>query len=71
MTKRTIEIGGMTCGHCVGRVSAALKAVPGIIVEQVKVGSATVVFDEAAALVDDSVIAQAIEQAGYQVLQAR
>jgi copper chaperone CopZ len=45
--------------------------VPGIIVEQVKVGSATVVFDEAAALVDDSVIAQAIEQAGYQVLQAR
>ncbi len=71
MTKRTIEIGGMTCGHCVGRVSAALKAIPGITVEQVKVGSATVVFDEVKALADDSVIAQAIEQAGYQVLQTR
>lgn len=71
MTKRTIEIGGMTCGHCVGRVSAALKAVPGITVEQVKVGSATVVFDEATTPVDESVIAQAIERAGYQVLQAR
>lgn len=69
MTKRTIEIGGMTCGHCVGRVSAALKAVPGITVEQVKVGSATVVFDEATT--DESVIAQAIERAGYDVLQAR
>ncbi len=69
MTKRTIEIGGMTCGHCVGRVSAALKAVPGITVEQVKVGSATVVFDEATT--DESVIAQAIEGAGYDVLQAR
>ncbi len=69
MTKRTIEIGGMTCGHCVGRVSAALKAVPGITVEQVKVGSATVAFDEATT--DESLIVQAIEQAGYQVLQPR
>jgi copper chaperone len=69
MTKRTIEIGGMTCGHCVSRVSNALKAIPGIRVEDVKVGSATVEFDEAAT--DESVIAKAIETAGYAVLQTR
>jgi copper chaperone len=69
MTKRTIEIGGMTCGHCVSRVSNALKAIPGIQVEAVKVGSATVEFDEAT--MDASVIGKAIETAGYAVLQTR
>lgn len=69
MTTQTIEIGGMTCGHCMKRVQDALLAVPGLKVEQVRVGSARVTFDETE--LDGSRIAQAIEGAGYGVLQVR
>lgn len=69
MTQQTFGIGGMTCGHCVQRVSNALAAVPGVTVDQVKVGAATVTFDETR--VDASAVAQAIEDAGYDVLQTR
>ena len=69
MTSMTFEIGGMTCGHCVGRVKSALDAVPGVTVDRVVVGTATVSFDGAP--VDRSVIVGAIEQAGYDVLPAR
>lgn len=68
MTKETISISGMTCGHCVGRVGAALKALPGVSVEEVTIGSATVSFD--AATVEPSVIRSAIEAAGYEVLKS-
>ncbi|MHB1513298.1 MAG: CopZ family metallochaperone [Acidiferrobacter sp.] len=30
MTITTLHITGMTCGHCVAAVTAALKAVPGV-----------------------------------------
>jgi copper chaperone CopZ len=66
MIKRAIDIGGMTCGHCVSRVGNALEAIPGIRVEEVKVGSATVEFDEATT--DESVIGKAIKTAGFTVL---
>lgn len=69
MTQRTFEIGGMTCGHCVSRVKNALTKLPGLTVEQVKVGAVTVAYDEA--VTDASVIAQAIEDAGYDVLQTK
>jgi copper chaperone CopZ len=69
MTKQVIEIGGMTCGHCMGRVRAALDALPGVTVDRVQVGQATVTFDETAT--DPATIAQAIEDAGYDVLQTR
>ncbi len=67
MTQQVIEIGGMTCGHCMSRVRDALSALPGVTVDRMKVGQATVTFDEAAT--DAATIEKAIEDAGYDVLQ--
>lgn len=40
-----LTIGGMHCGACVRRVTAALQKVEGVDVKSVEVGSAAVVFD--------------------------
>ncbi|HYE60718.1 MAG TPA: heavy-metal-associated domain-containing protein [Phycisphaerales bacterium] len=39
---RTLTIDGMTCGHCVSRVTRTLSGIPGLTVVDVQVGSATV-----------------------------
>lgn len=69
MTQQTMEIGGMTCGSCMGRVKQALTALPGVTVDAMRVGQATVTFDEAAT--SAAAIQQAIEGAGYAVLETR
>jgi copper chaperone len=69
MTKLTMDISGMTCGHCVGSVSRSLKALAGVEVEQVQVGSAVVRYDETA--VSPARITQAVEDEGYAVVAAR
>lgn len=58
----SLAITGMTCGHCVAGVRRALAAVPGVQVQDVRIGGATVTADgvPAAALV------AAVEDAGYQ-----
>jgi copper chaperone len=66
MTRQVLEIGGMSCGHCLASVRGALEALPGVRVEELKLGSATVSFDEQAT--EPSAIAQAVEDAGYDVL---
>ena len=38
----TLQIEDMSCGHCVHAVSTALEAHPGVKVEDVKLGEATV-----------------------------
>ena len=45
MKQLKLEVAGMSCNHCVAAVRAALDSVPGVNVEQVQVGSATVSFD--------------------------
>jgi copper chaperone len=65
MERRTIEIGGMSCGHCVARVTRALESTDGVEVEQVEVGAATVVFDPGTT--SEATIARAIEDQGYAV----
>lgn len=69
MQKATFEISGMSCGHCVKAVDKALQQAPGVTVEAVAIGSATVAFDESATTAD--VIAKVIDDAGYQVLNTR
>lgn len=69
MAQQTIDIGGMTCGGCVNRVRAALMALPGVTIDTMRVGQATVSFDEDTT--DASTVAQAITDAGYDILQAR
>ena len=68
MERMTMKIDGMTCGHCVGQVTKALKELEGVKLEQVSVGSATVSFDPA--VTPEEKITQAVEDQGYAVATA-
>lgn len=65
MTQLTMDISGMTCGHCVAAVRRALDAVSGVTVDTVAIGSATVTFDPSLTTRDH--VAQAVEDEGYRV----
>ena len=59
----TIEIGGMSCQHCVRAVREALEETEGVEVLDVGIGTARVRFNPER--VDRTRIAEAIEEAGY------
>ena len=63
MERMTIPIAGMSCGGCVSNVRNALARTPGVQVEQVRVGAATVAYDPAVTSPD--AIREAISRAGY------
>jgi copper chaperone len=63
MTRTTLKIDGMSCGHCVTAVKKALLDLDGVTVENVAVGTATVQYDPAVASPEK--IAEAISDAGY------
>ena len=65
MTRQTIEIGGMSCGHCVKTVRDALSQVKGVSVDDVRIGTAIVSFDEAAVAAE--LVTDAVRDAGYDV----
>ena len=46
MTHATLDIEGMSCGHCLNAVSRALAALPGVEIESIRIGRADVRFDE-------------------------
>ena len=52
MAEFTLRIDGMHCGSCVRRVSQALAAVPGVAVNEVRVGAARLTAAEEPAPVD-------------------
>jgi copper chaperone CopZ len=54
----TLTISGMSCDHCVRRVTRALAAVPGVTVTDVQVGRARIETS------DPGVLARAIEALG-------
>jgi len=63
MEKLILSIDGMSCGHCLSAVRNALERVPGVRVEQVTIGQATVAYDPDR--VTPSAIAGAIADEGY------
>ena len=65
MVRLTLHVGGMTGDICVGKVRAALTNVPGVTIEQVKVGSATVRYDPAVS--NPSALRAAVANAGFKV----
>jgi copper chaperone CopZ len=64
MERLALAIGGMSCGHCVARVSKALQELPGVTVERVEVGSARLDFD--ATRVSPQRILEAVDELGFQ-----
>jgi copper chaperone CopZ len=58
----TLHIDGMSCDHCVKRVTRTLEKVPGVSVVEVRLGAAAIEHaapDQAAAAV------RALDEAGY------
>lgn len=65
MTTKDIRIEGMNCHHCVMAVKKELSKVPGLQVKDVRIGSASVEYDERA--VSPEKIREAVEEAGYAI----
>jgi copper chaperone CopZ len=64
----TLTIGGMSCGHCIAAVAAALEAVDGIRVNHVSLGRADVALVGPSSTLET--VTSAIERAGYTVASA-
>lgn len=64
MESMHLEIDGMSCGHCVGAVKTALAELPGVRVQDVRVGSADVSYDPSTSSPEQ--IAEAVREAGYE-----
>jgi Cu+-exporting ATPase len=63
MKQLQLAIDQMHCNACVGRVTAVLQKQPGVTVNEVMVGQASVAFDEQSTNARN--IAQAVTEAGY------
>ena len=65
MTTATIEISGMTCGHCVAAVERALRGETGVQEARVDLNSASaqVSFDEGQ--IGSDALVRAVEGQGY------
>ena len=63
MAEFTLRIDGMHCGSCVRRVSQALAATPGVVVNEVRVGAARLTAAEEPAPVE--AVLAALAKVGY------
>ncbi|HEY0970689.1 MAG TPA: cation transporter [Gemmatimonadales bacterium] len=68
MERLKLDIGGMSCGHCVNAVMKALSEVPGVTVEKVEIGSAEVVYEPSQ--VTEQSILDAVSDEGYEATRA-
>jgi copper chaperone len=66
MKTQTINIQGMTCGHCVMFVRKELSKLSDINIKDVTIGSAVVEADDSAATQEK--LKKAVEEAGYSVI---
>lgn len=63
--KKTFAVEGMSCQHCVNRVMEAVNSIPGASADvKLKRGLVTVSMEKP---IEDAVITEAIEKAGYKV----
>jgi copper chaperone len=59
----TLHIEGMSCGHCLNAVNRALTSLPGVTLESIQIGRASLHYDES--VVDPLAIQNAVRDAGY------
>lgn len=59
-----LTIAGMSCGHCVARVTRTLQTLDGLEVDDVGIGAAEVRFDPERRSIED--ILEAVRDAGYE-----
>jgi len=65
MAEATLKIEGMSCEHCVMRVTKAFETLGGIADLDVKIGTVRVTYDESRVRRED--LEAAVEAAGYKV----
>ena len=58
-----LKIGGMSCGHCVARVTKTLGELQGVQLGTVRIGAAELRFDPAQRSLED--ILEALRDVGY------
>jgi len=63
MQKLELEIEGMSCSHCVAAVSEALAELPGVSIDNVRIGAAQVSYQPEK--VSPEQIVLAVEDVGY------
>ena len=68
MSKTTLKIQGMTCNHCVMRVTKSLKAIPGVQDAQVDLQKAEAMVSYDETQVNQSEFSAAVVNAGYKVI---
>jgi Cu+-exporting ATPase len=61
----TLDIGGMTCASCVGRVQKALTRADGVVTAAVNLATETATVSYDPATVDLDALTRAVEKAGY------
>lgn len=69
MTTKTYTVSGMTCGHCVSSVSSEIGKLAGVRDIKVDLATGAVTVDSEQPL-DDTAVAAAVDEAGYQVVSA-
>ena len=67
MVEQRLTISGMNCNHCVMAVRKELAKIPGLVIRDVGIGSATVAFEPSN--VTQSQIEAAIAEAGYALVR--
>lgn len=63
MQTLTLQVEGMSCGHCLNAVNQALGRLPGVTIESVRIGRAELSFDPG--VTTPAQIREAVEEAGY------
>jgi len=71
-TTTTYQVTGMTCAHCVSAVTQELSGLPGVTDVHVDLvpGAASTVAVRSSAPLDRTAVAQAIDEAGYELADA-
>ncbi len=69
MKTLTLQISGMSCGHCLNAVNKALNGIPGAQPTSVQIGRAVIEYDEST--VSPELIATAVRDSGYEVISSR
>jgi copper chaperone CopZ len=67
MAEKIVEIKGMTCGHCEGRVSAKIKAIPGVVGVVVSAEKAHAIITSELEISGEA-IESAVKAAGYSLV---
>ena len=63
-----LTIEGMSCDHCVRAVQSALRSVPGVTIDRVAIGSATITYDPTQTTLDE--VLDAVADEGYTAQRA-